>query len=360
MASINSWPNNQDEYRGAEDVMKWLHGRTSGVFAADGNAAVAAVQNSMAVTVTDGLGWMADAGKDGIVWWNDYESRNSTKLQLTIDAADSTLNRIDRVIVEWKTTTYVDRPEIKILKGTAASSAVAPQLTNNSTLRQISLARINIAAGTTALTPSMITDERLDSAVCGLVTESISIDTSIMQNQFEAWLALIEGQLDELKTQIDQAAASSVIDNSVTTPKLVNGAVTREKQAMDTMYSPVKVIGNEYTIIPGDCGMTLDSGYADTESHVSITLNDELSSAVPVGFEVAIFRPFRWPDVTITSVSNLRFLVPGTFYEDGTRAYKITIPEFGEMIALKKVEDSAAYGDVWLLVGNADVEVVTS
>ena len=42
MAEIKSFPNNQDEYSGAEDVMRWLHGRTSGVFSASGNAAVAA------------------------------------------------------------------------------------------------------------------------------------------------------------------------------------------------------------------------------------------------------------------------------------------------------------------------------
>ena len=43
MANIKSFPNNRDEYVGAEYAMRWLHGRTSGVFAADNNAAVSAV-----------------------------------------------------------------------------------------------------------------------------------------------------------------------------------------------------------------------------------------------------------------------------------------------------------------------------
>lgn len=162
--------------------------------------------------------------------------------------------------------------------------------------------------------------------------------------------------------QIDESAItqSKLAAVSVTTPKIAVGAVTREKQAMDTMYSPIKIIRNEYTIIPGDCGMTLYPGYAATESHVSIALNDELSSAVPVGFEVAVFRGFRWPDITITAGPNLRFLVPGTVYSDSTRVHKITIPVFGEMIALKKIDNNTTAGNVWLLVGNADVEVVTS
>lgn len=202
MANIKSFPNNQDEYRGAEDVMKWLHGRTSGVFAADNNAAVSAVQGEMAVSVSDGLGWMANAGKDGVVWWNDHEAVNGTKLKVAVDAADSTLNRIDRIIVEWKTTNYVDLPEIKILNGSLSSAAVAPALTNNSTVRQISLAKINIAAGTTAITSSMITDERMDPSVCGIVTESVTIDTTTMQNQFEAFLSAIQKELQDLESGI--------------------------------------------------------------------------------------------------------------------------------------------------------------
>ena len=199
MANIKSFPNNRDEYVGAEHAMRWLHGRTSGVFAANNNAAVAAVQNAMAVTVSDGVGWIADSDANGVVWWNDAEKTNGAKMQLTIDAADGVLNRIDRVIVEWKTTDYADLPEIKILKGTPASAAAAPSLTNNTTQRQLSLAQILVAAGTTSITASMITDERLDASVCGLVTDTLSIDTTTMQGQFEALLTAIQAELEQLE-----------------------------------------------------------------------------------------------------------------------------------------------------------------
>ena len=227
MAEIKSFPNNQDEYSGAEDVMRWLHGRTSGVFAAAGNAAVAALATpGMAVTVSDGTGWMANANNDGVVWWNDSESVSGSKLQLAIDAADGVLNRIDRVIVEWKTTNYVDRPEIKVLKGTASSTAAAPALTNNGTKRQISLAQISVAAGTTAITASMITDERQNTAVCGLVTDSISFDTSVINAQF---LELLE----QLRTAIEQASSGALPDGSITTEKYADKSVTLAKLAAD-------------------------------------------------------------------------------------------------------------------------------
>ena len=56
MAEIKNFPNNVDEYIGAENVMKWLHGRSSGVFGADGNLSVTA-NGDMTVSVSDGVGW---------------------------------------------------------------------------------------------------------------------------------------------------------------------------------------------------------------------------------------------------------------------------------------------------------------
>jgi hypothetical protein len=199
VANIKSFPNNQDEYVGAEYVMRWLHGRSSGVFGADGNASVAPVLDAMAVTVSDGNGWISNDNADGVVWWIDNEKANGSKLQLTVDMADAVLPRIDRVVVSWQTTNYVALPEVKILKGTAASTPVAPELTNNNVLRQISLAAIRVPAGATAITSAMITDERLDPAVCGLVTSEIGIDTTTMQNQFEALLKSIQTELAELE-----------------------------------------------------------------------------------------------------------------------------------------------------------------
>jgi hypothetical protein len=187
VAKIRSFPNNQDEYIGAEDVMRWLHGRSSGVFGADRNAAVYGAVG-MAVSVSDGNGWLTNANGDGVVWWIDNDAKNGQMLNLPIDMADAALPRIDRVVVSWQTTDYVALPEVVILKGTPASNPVPPALTNDSMVRQISLARIRIPAGATSVDSSMITDERLDSSVCGIVTEQVGVDTSMMQAQFESFM----------------------------------------------------------------------------------------------------------------------------------------------------------------------------
>lgn len=245
MAQIKNFPNNVNVEVGATNVMRWLHGRTSGVFAGDNNAAVTALSTpAMAIQVSDGTGWIANAGKNGTVWWIDNEEVGGSKLQLTIAAADGVLNRIDRVIVEWKTTTYADLPEVKVLTGEAASSPTAPDLTNNSSLRQISLARISVAAGTTEITASMITDERLDSSVCGLVTDGISIDTSTMQEQFSALLTDISKELSDIEAG---AYVSRFSTYSVTIPAdgwennlqtvAVTG-VTADQTKTDVIVSP--------------------------------------------------------------------------------------------------------------------------
>lgn len=200
MAEIKSFPNNQDVYVGAEWVMKWLHGRTSGVFGADNNLAVSVVQDSMSVKLSDGVGWLSNSNGDGIVFWNDNEQTSGSKLVLTHDVADGILNRIDRIVVTWETTNYVALPTISILKGVTSSNPVPPTLTNNNVQRQISLAKVNIPAGTVSLSASMVTDERLDPSVCGIVTETVKIDTSTMQNQFEALLRSIQNELQNLES----------------------------------------------------------------------------------------------------------------------------------------------------------------
>ena len=207
MAEIKSFPNNADEYISAEWVMRWLHGRTSGVFGENGGGAVAAVLDAMKVTVDDATGWLSNDNSDGICWFNDTYKSTGKKLELEIGAADGVLGRVDRVVVEWKTTTYADKPEIKILQGTASSNPTPPALTNDNLKRQISLARVLVPAGSTSVSSANITDERLDPSVCGIVTDRVGVDTSMVnaqlkvfmeqsEKEFNTWFATVKDTLD--------------------------------------------------------------------------------------------------------------------------------------------------------------------
>ena len=280
MAEINSFPNNSSEYIGAEEVMHWLHGRTKGVYAGSGNAAVTAVATTMNVSVAPGIGWINDSNGNGVCWWFD------TAITLAIDAAHSTLNRIDRIIVEWQTTDYSDLPEVKVLKGTASSSASAPTLSNTSTLRQISLARVSVPAGTTALTASLITDERFNPDVCGLVSEEFTADTSMVSAQYE-------DAIEDLYDAIAQAWTGEISDGSITYEKL---AQSLQEQLGGALYfASVTVSATTGNIVSlNDAGITADHVLAScafanpnairttltwTTANGSLTINGTCASA---------------------------------------------------------------------------------
>ena len=331
MAEIKSFPNNQDVYVGAEWVMKWLHGRTSGVFGAKENLATTVVANSMSVEVSDGIGWLSNESGDGIVFWNDSEKTSGSKLRLTHDVADSALNRIDRIVVSWQTTNYVALPEVEILKGTPASNPVAPALTNNSTLRQISLAAIKIPAGTTAITAAMITDERLNKSVCGIVTESVVVDTSMAESQFNELLERIENNLQQ-----------------IVSGEIPDKAVTRAKLANDALYSPIRRISSR-NITTSDIGFTI---YNSINQAATWTVTQQNSSIMPVGSEIAFVC---WGGADVEVVVNFdgpRFAIAGS---DGYSTGKLKISETFGMIAIKKFSTDSTKGDVWLVTGNVEV-----
>lgn len=238
MADIKSFPNNQDVYVGAEWVMKWLHGRTSGVFGADGNLAMAVVSDSMSIQISDGIGWLSNANGDGIVFWNDNEQTNGSKLTLTHDVADGVLSRIDRIVVTWETTNYVALPTISILKGTPSSIPAPPALTNNNIQRQISLAKVNIPAGTVSLLASMVTDERLDPSVCGIVTETVKIDTSTIYDRVNKALKDVDNQSKAVLDAIQKELADLEAGTAVELKKLPfrNVSVPASAFASDTTY----------------------------------------------------------------------------------------------------------------------------
>jgi hypothetical protein len=73
--------------------------------------------------------------------------------------------RIDRIVARLN---YTDRKiEFAVKQGTPEGSPSAPALVQNTTTFEYSLAKITLANGYTTITAGVITDERLDEAVCG-------------------------------------------------------------------------------------------------------------------------------------------------------------------------------------------------
>lgn len=163
-----------DRIYNAEDVTSYLDKIVgNGVFPTPSTQLKVTAGTGLQVTVAAGQGWI-----DG------HKLINTAALNLSVDAADVLLDRIDRVVF------YADytarQMGIKVVKGTAASSPTAPALVRSSSEYQMSLATVLIPKTATTLTNAQITDTRADSNVCGWVAGLIQqVDTSQLFTQWE-------------------------------------------------------------------------------------------------------------------------------------------------------------------------------
>lgn len=140
------------------------------------NLQVAAYQN-MKVVVKPGSGWI-----DGYFIYSDGDH------VLSLDVADGVLKRIDRVVMRLNHLTR--KIEIVVKKGTFASSPVAPTLQRDTDAYELALADVLINNGVTQITQANITDQRLNSALCGIVHGTVDqVDTTTIFNQYQAWFA---------------------------------------------------------------------------------------------------------------------------------------------------------------------------
>lgn len=137
----------------------------------------------------------------GYAWINGYMYSNTDNLTLTVEHADSALKRIDRVVLRCD---FVNR-EIRayVKKGIFASNPIAPDMQRDVDAYELCIAEIQIDNGVIDIQQSKITDTRLNTDLCGIVTQTINeIDTTTLYNQLQAH---IEEKSIDMKTWIEEA-----------------------------------------------------------------------------------------------------------------------------------------------------------
>jgi hypothetical protein len=133
--------------------------------------------------------------KPGNAYINGYRYKNDSDLTLTIDTADGVLKRIDRIVIR---STTLDR-EIKayVKKGNFASSPVAPELQRDADMWELGVADVYVANGAVSISQANITDLRLNSTYCGIVSGVVDqVDTTTLFNQYQTWYQEITGQAE--------------------------------------------------------------------------------------------------------------------------------------------------------------------
>lgn len=119
----------------------------------------------------------------GYAFINGYAFRNPASQSITLATAEGALNRIDRVVVRW------DLPQrdmyIAVLKGVPSAKPTATAITRNTEIWELAIADIYVGKGVTKIQTKDITDQRFNSAVCGIVKGTVEeIDASVLTKQF--------------------------------------------------------------------------------------------------------------------------------------------------------------------------------
>lgn len=140
---------------------------TDGIFPSVGNKLLVSAYSGMQISVASGRAWFKNT------WTN-----NDGPIYLTVPAPEAALNRYDAVVVEVQNGTSARQNAIKIIKGTPSANPTKPTGTRSGNVWQYPIAYILVNAGTTAITASMITDNRGQSncPYVSVVSEAISGD----------------------------------------------------------------------------------------------------------------------------------------------------------------------------------------
>lgn len=260
---------NGDRLYNADDISNYfLKLISNGVFATPSNAMQ--VQASSGFTVSVSAGW----GFINCKWLN-----NDTAYNLTLDAADIVLNRIDRVVMRLNPGNDLRNMELAIVKGTPAQTPTAPAPTRiQGGTWELSLAQIYVAAGSTEITQANITDERGNTSLCGYVTGLIDqIDTTNLFAQYDAAFSEWFSDLQET------LATKTMILRYTNTFRTGAGSVSTVPIGISQYVDGVDVLNvyvNGLKLIPG-------SDYTVNASAGTITLAQALDVAgTPVNFEV--------------------------------------------------------------------------
>lgn len=149
---------------------------SDGIFSEDGKLGLKVSENQgMSVKVATGYAFI-----------RGYMYKNDSPLFFTLDHADSMFDRIDRIVLRFDE--LERRIGVIVKKGTPASNPLVPTLESTDTVDEFSLARIKIPKNSTSIVQEIITDERYNEEVCGIVSSLITIPISDMLEQWNRWL----------------------------------------------------------------------------------------------------------------------------------------------------------------------------
>ena len=187
-----------DRKYNAEDISQFFGGLiSSGVLPNPSTNLQVVADSGMTVHVKPGKGYIDSH-------WVDIDADE----ELTLDTADTVLNRIDAIIMKLDLNVDARAITIEVKKGTAAVTPTAPTMTRTTSVQEFCLATVYVGKLVTEITQANIIDTRANTNVCGWVTALITqVDTSTLfaqwQKAYEEYFADMEAWKAEQKSAFD-------------------------------------------------------------------------------------------------------------------------------------------------------------
>ena len=304
--SIITYPLNGVTYD-AEDVSTYLCTRTSGVYAKDSNYAVS-VTGPRQITVAPGLAWIN---------YDDFKGVSACSreaVNLTVPDADSTLPRIDRVVLQFDTAANLTA--VKLKPGTPAAAPEPPAILQNHNQYELGLCTVSVPAGSSVVTAADITDTRAAEDVCGVMRDGVTgIPTAQLQAQALAIMTQLSTELHTKLHALDAAIAGVESGNFYTKAEA--------DAKFGTPYSlPAATVSTLGGVKVGD--------YLDIAADGTLsgkTLYDTIAASVAVNSEPRLVWNHhvetgkRWRSYDIKMPDGLDYVHVKSRYNDSGRTY---------------------------------------
>lgn len=143
---------------------------------------------------------------------------NDNDITLTLEPSNSSLPRIDRVVLRFNPSVDVRSITAYVKTGTMSQNPQPPELTKQDNLYELGLADITIPKGATYISATNIRDTRMIDNLCPQVVPAIPYVTQLGE-LYDNYQQLIESALDET-TAGKLAQRLDVIEDAITTTEI--------------------------------------------------------------------------------------------------------------------------------------------
>lgn len=194
---------------------------------------------------------------------------------LVFEAAGTAYDRIDAVVARLNTNYNYRKIDLYVVKGVESASPVAPELTREGGIYELRLANVFIAKNTTTITTERITDTRLNTDDCGIVTANPKVvDTTAIFDQYQASL---DKYLKYVKECIDGTTAAN-LQNQIDE---VNSNLLHKILFSESGWVSPTVYDNRATI--------LDGGYIVKDGYCFINVRFQIAKSLNANSTQTIF-----------------------------------------------------------------------